>query len=71
MPSAIPKQISHGLERAKLTYLVAMLMGLPTAIESFPEISGGLNVHQGRVTNEHVAKKHDLPFVSPQQSLEQ
>jgi alanine dehydrogenase len=69
MPSAIPKQISHGLERAKLTYLVAMLMGLPTAIESFPELSGGLNVHQGQVTNEPVAKKHDLAFVAPEVSL--
>jgi alanine dehydrogenase len=69
MPSAIPKQISHGLERAKIAYLLAMLSGFPAAVDAFPELSGGLNIHRGRVTNAQVAKKHDLECVPPEEAI--
>ena len=61
MPSVLPKQISFGLERAKLAYLVAYLMGLENAIEIFPELIPGVNIYKGHVANSEVARKFGYP----------
>jgi len=55
MPSAVPLQVSLGLEQAKLAYLVALLMGPQKAVEVFPELKGGFNVVNGQVTHPKVA----------------
>lgn len=62
MPSALPKQISMGLERAKLVYLLALLMGPEKAVEIFPELKPGFNILNGKITFDQVAKKHGLEY---------
>ncbi|MFA5143653.1 MAG: ROK family protein [Candidatus Omnitrophota bacterium] len=65
IPSLLSLQVSLGLERAKMPYLVASLMGLEKAIAAFPEFARGVNVYKGAVTQENVARdigKEYLPL---------
>jgi len=55
IPSALPLQVSLGLERAKMAYLVALLMGPQKAVEVFPELKNGFNIVNGQITHAKVA----------------
>ncbi|GEM_PF-26917 len=63
MPSALSKQVSQGLDRAKLVYLIAILrVGLEKAIECFPELGLGVNTLGEEVVNERVAGTANHPW---------
>ncbi len=56
MPSVIPLHVSFALERAKVAYLMALLMGPKKAVKAFPELASGFNVHKGKVVHLKVAE---------------
>ncbi|MBF0479240.1 MAG: FAD-dependent oxidoreductase [Candidatus Omnitrophica bacterium] len=64
MPSVVPLQVSFGLERAKLAYLVALLMGTPEAVKAFPELEQGVNIRNGQITNKPVGEAVRMDAVS-------
>jgi hypothetical protein len=65
MPSMMSKQVSEGIERAKLSYLVALLMGLPIALKDFPELQRGVSIVNGKITHPKVAQAHGMQFYDP------
>jgi alanine dehydrogenase len=61
MPGAVPRTSTIALTNATLPYALAIAdQGWATAMESDAALARGLNVHDGRVTNEAVAAAHGL-----------
>jgi len=58
MPSICPKPASLSLEQATKKYTLALAEGLDKAIQKYPEISGGINVQSGEITNDSVRLAH-------------
>ncbi|OII39558.1 alanine dehydrogenase [Curtobacterium sp. MMLR14_010] len=61
MPGAVPRTSTIALTNATLPYALAIAdQGWAAAMESDAALARGLNVHDGRVTNESVAAAHGL-----------
>ena len=61
MPGAVPRTSTIALTNATLPYALAIAdQGCAAAMESDAALARGLNVHDGRVTNEAVAAAHGL-----------
>jgi len=61
MPGAVPRTSTIALTNATLPYALAIAdQGWAAAMESDAALARGLNVHDGRVTNEAVAAAHGL-----------
>jgi alanine dehydrogenase len=63
MPGAVPETSTRALTNATLPYVIALAeKGWKKALAEDPALALGLNVHDGRVTNSHVAAALDLPL---------
>lgn len=63
MPGAVPETSTRALTNATLPYVIALAeKGWKKALAEDPALALGLNVHDGHVTNSHVAAALDLPL---------
>ena len=69
MPGAVPLTSSHALNNATLAYGLALADYGVEALKSNEHLRNGLNVHEGKVTYEAVAKALDLPYIEPLKAL--
>ena len=64
MPGAVPKTSCFALNHATLTYGLLLADNGLQAL-SDPHLRAGLNIHAGKVTNEHVASSLGMEFHNP------
>ncbi|WP_440695561.1 alanine dehydrogenase [Clavibacter nebraskensis] len=63
MPGAVPETSTRALTNATLPYVIALAeKGWRKALAEDPALALGLNVHDGHVTNSHVAAALDMPL---------
>jgi len=63
MPGAVPRTSTFALNNATLPFILSLIThGLKTALLSDPHLLNGLNVHQGRITCEAVARDLDYEY---------
>lgn len=71
MPGAVPRTSSFALNNATLPYVLKLAdMGWMRALRTDGGLLKGLNVHEGHVCIEAVAKAHGLQFTRPEQIVE-
>jgi len=63
IPGAVPHTSTWALTNATMNYVTALAAGLDSAIARFPELLGGVNTKNGKITNEPVAKSLGESFV--------
>ncbi|MFT2712342.1 alanine dehydrogenase [Clavibacter sp. Sh2126] len=64
MPGAVPETSTRALTNATLPYVIALAeKGWKRALAEDPVLALGLNVHDGHVTNPHVAAALDMPLM--------
>ncbi|MDX2346749.1 MAG: alanine dehydrogenase [Legionella sp.] len=64
MPGAVPRTSTFALNNATLPYILNLVTkGLKVALLSDPHLMAGLNVHQGKITYEAVARDLDYAYV--------
>jgi alanine dehydrogenase len=69
MPGAVPRTSTYALTNVTLPYVLAIAdRGLEGAIRADPALARGVNVWDGRITNEGVAEAHGLTS-APLESL--
>ena len=65
MPGAVARTSAFALNNATLPFVLALAdKGVNEALKDDPHLRNGLNVHQGKVTYEAVARSVDLPYTS-------
>jgi alanine dehydrogenase len=69
IPGSVPHTASRALSNATIPYVHALTNGIASAIETRPELSGGINVAAGKITNEPVAHSLDADWVSAEEAL--
>ncbi len=70
IPGAVPHTSTYALTNATLPYTLALAdLGVPEAVKRLPELAGGVNVVNDRITHAAVAASLDLPFVDPKAAL--
>lgn len=70
MPGGVPKTSAHALNNATLPFTLALAgKGWRRALADDPHFRKGLNVAEGHVTCEPVAKAHGYPYRPPEQVL--
>ncbi|WP_316309599.1 alanine dehydrogenase [Clavibacter michiganensis] len=63
MPGAVPETSTRALTNATLPYVIALAeKGWKRALAEDPALALGLNVHDGHVTNSHVAAALEMPL---------
>lgn len=63
MPGAYPKTASHALSNATISYVLELAnKGVAKAVKENPSLASGVNIYNGHVTNEAVAKVHLLEY---------
>jgi alanine dehydrogenase len=63
MPGAVPETSTRALTNATLPYVIALAeKGWKKALAEDPALALGLNVHDGHVTNSHVAAALEMPL---------
>ena len=69
MPGAVAHTSTYALTNATLPYVVKLANKGLDALNSDPALRKGLNVAQGKVTLEAIAKQFGYDFVSPESFL--
>jgi len=70
MPGAVPRTSTFALNNATLPFILSLVTkGLKNALLSDPHLCDGLNVHQGQVTYEAVARDLGYDYVSARDVL--
>lgn len=70
MPGAVARTSTDALNNATLPYVIKLANdGYRTALSDDPHLLEGLNLYQGRVTYEAVARDLDLPFAPAAEAL--
>lgn len=69
MPGAVPLTSSHALNNATLAYGLALADHGLEALKANEHLRNGLNVHEGKITYQAVAKALDLPYIDPLEAL--
>ncbi|MFD2340681.1 alanine dehydrogenase [Clavibacter tessellarius] len=70
MPGAVPETSTRALTNATLPYVIALAeKGWKRALAEDPALALGLNVHDGHVTNSHVAAALDMPLTPVAEAL--
>jgi alanine dehydrogenase len=70
MPGGVARTSTFALNNATLPFTMVLAnKGYKQALSDDPYLQEGLNVHEGKVTNEAVARDLDLDFVSTQSAL--
>jgi len=63
MPGAVPRTSTFALNNVTLPFARKLAdQGWKAALKADPHLANGLNVHEGRVTNEAVARDLGLPY---------
>jgi alanine dehydrogenase len=63
MPGAVPNTSTYALTNVTLPYAIAIASkGLERAVLEDPALALGVNAYAGALTNDGVARAHDLPF---------
>ena len=71
MPGAVPKTSAHALNNATHPFVLALAdKGWKQAMRDNPHLRDGLNVHDGMVTHEAVARDLGYDYVDPKKLLE-
>jgi alanine dehydrogenase len=66
MPAAYARTATQALTNVTYRYIELLAdCGLTEACQRLPALLGGVNVQNGQVTHEAVARAHGLPFVPP------
>lgn len=71
MPGSVPRTSAYALNNATLPYVMALANKGLQAMQDNKHLLNGLNVHQGKVTNEAVANALGFTFHDPATTLEQ
>lgn len=71
MPGSVPKTSAYALNNATLPYVIALANKGLQAMQDNKHLLNGLNVHQGKVTNQAVANALGLTFHEPATTLKQ
>jgi alanine dehydrogenase len=62
MPGAVGRTSTYALCNVTLPYLLQLAnKGMPRAVRENPALLHGVNIHQGRITNQPVAETFGLP----------
>ena len=69
IPGAVPHTSTYALTNATMPYAVALAAGIKPATDRYPELIGGVNVAQGKITNQAVADSLDSEFHDPARVL--
>jgi alanine dehydrogenase len=69
MPGAVPLTSSHALVNATLPYGLAIANEGLAALLKDPGLLAGLNVIDGRLTNQAVAESLSAEWIAPEQAL--
>ncbi|WP_374433307.1 alanine dehydrogenase [Inhella sp.] len=70
MPGAVPRTSAFALNNATLPFTLALAnKGWRAACAADPHLAAGLNVHEGQITYEAVARELGKPFVDTKQLL--
>ena len=70
MPGAVPKTSTYALNNATLPFALSLANhGWRKAMQKDPHLLNGLNVHEGKLTYEAVAKAQGLEFTNPESLL--
>ena len=70
MPGCVPRTSTYALTNATLPYILELAnYGYPQALRKNKALAKGLNVVNGRVTCEGVAKAHNLPYYKLEEIL--
>jgi len=69
IPGAVPNTATYALSNATLPYVVALAQGIPAAVATHPELLGGLEIINGHVTHEVVAKSLGTEYINPVELL--
>lgn len=69
MPGAVPHTSTYALNNATLPYVLALADNGLQALRNNPHLLNGLNVHQGKITNQLVAAALGLTFHEPVAAL--
>ena len=70
MPGAVARTSTAALNNATLPFVLQIAdAGAENAMRANPHLLRGLNVYQGRITNEHVSEAHGMEFVAPEPLL--
>lgn len=65
IPGSVPHTSSRALSNATLPYVQSLASGLASAFEAHPELIGGVNVANGKLTNEAVAHGLGVDWTDP------
>lgn len=65
IPGAVPNTSTYALTNATMPYAVALADGFDTAIARYPELVGGVNITNGKVTNKAVADSLGYEYAGP------
>ncbi len=70
MPGAVARTSAAALNNATLPFVLQIAgRGTLAALKADRHLLNGLNVYQGRITNESVGAAHNLEFVSPEAAI--
>ncbi len=70
MPGAVARTSARALNNATLPFVLELAnKGYVQALKENPHLLNGLNIHQGHVTYEAVAKDQNLAFVPPAEAI--
>ncbi len=70
MPGAVARTSTFALNNASLPFALALAdKGWRQALDDDPHLRAGLNVHDGHITCEPVAKAHGLPYTPAEAAL--
>jgi alanine dehydrogenase len=70
MPGAVPRTSTYALTNVTMPYLLTVAEhGLRDAAREDPALAAGVNVAEGRITNQGVAEAHGLPFTALRELL--
>ncbi|MFA6020147.1 MAG: alanine dehydrogenase [Rhodospirillales bacterium] len=70
MPGAVARTSAQALNNATLPFVLALAgKGIKQALIDDPHLMAGLNIHQGKITHEAVARALSLPYVPPIEAL--
>jgi alanine dehydrogenase len=65
MPGSVPRTSAYALNDATLPYVLALADKGLQALREDLHLLNGLNVHQGKITNQAVATAHGLAYCEP------
>jgi alanine dehydrogenase len=69
IPGAVPNTATWALSNATLPYAVALAEGMPAAVQTHPELLGGVNVARGSVTHRAVAQSLGMDYADPSEVI--